>query len=41
MNVKFVEKLGQPEYTGENRCEPCTALNLIIAMFSTSQSILS
>ncbi|MDS0243153.1 MULTISPECIES: hypothetical protein [unclassified Haloferax] len=33
MNVNLVEKLGQPEYTGENRCEPCTALNLVIAMF--------
>jgi hypothetical protein len=27
----FVERLRQPEYTGENRCIPCTAVNVVIA----------
>lgn len=31
MKVDIVETLRQPEYTGENRCEPCTVLNLAIA----------
>jgi hypothetical protein len=26
-----VDRLHQPEYTGENRCTPCTAVNLLIA----------
>ena len=26
-----VHRLRQPEYTGENRCVPCTAVNLVIA----------
>jgi hypothetical protein len=30
MNLKTIE-FKQEEYTGENRCEPCTLLNLIIA----------
>ncbi|APX97631.1 hypothetical protein [Natronorubrum daqingense] len=32
MEIDFVEDLKQPEYTGENRCEPCTLLNLAIAV---------
>ncbi|MFC6823671.1 hypothetical protein [Halopelagius fulvigenes] len=31
MKVDIVEILHQPEYTDENRCEPCTVLNLVIA----------
>ncbi|WP_435118066.1 hypothetical protein [Halolamina sp. C58] len=31
MKTNVVDYLHQPEYTGENRCEPCTVLNLIIA----------
>lgn len=27
----FIERLKQPEYTDENRCPPCTAVNLLIA----------
>lgn len=32
MDINIVENLHQPEYIGENRCEPCTVLNLIIAV---------
>lgn len=32
MDIDVVDALRQPEYTGENRCEPCTVLNLAIAM---------
>ncbi|ELY55555.1 hypothetical protein [Natronolimnohabitans innermongolicus] len=31
MDLEIVDELKQPEYTGENRCEPCTILNLAIA----------
>lgn len=31
MQIDIVDDLKQPEYTGENRCEPCTVLNLVIA----------
>ncbi|WP_081603390.1 hypothetical protein [Natrinema altunense] len=31
MQLDVVDDLKQPEYTGENRCEPCTVLNLVIA----------
>lgn len=31
MNVAVVDELRQPEYTGENRCLACTAVNLVIA----------
>lgn len=31
MAASIGDILRQPEYTGENRCEPCTALNLVIA----------
>ncbi|MDF9747762.1 hypothetical protein [Natrinema salsiterrestre] len=31
MQIDVVDDLKQPEYTGENRCEPCTVLNLAIA----------
>jgi hypothetical protein len=27
----FVERIRQPEYTGENRCTPCTIVNIVIA----------
>ncbi|MDB2265386.1 MULTISPECIES: hypothetical protein [Halorubrum] len=33
MKFDIVETLHQPEYTGENRCGPCTALNLVMAIF--------
>ncbi|MFC6823672.1 hypothetical protein [Halopelagius fulvigenes] len=37
MKVDIIRILRQPEYTGENRCEPCTVLNLIIAgLFSSA-----
>ena len=29
---RTVDRLRQPEYTGENRCIPCTAVNLVIAV---------
>ena len=36
MKVKFIDVLYQPEYTGENRCEPCTILNVLLAgLFSS------
>lgn len=28
----YVDRVRQPEYTGENRCIPCTAVNLLIAV---------
>lgn len=28
----LVERLRQPEYTGENRCTPCTIVNIVIAI---------
>ena len=31
MDIDVVDDLKQPEYTGENRCVPCTILNLAIA----------
>ncbi len=31
MGNEIVDKLRQPEYTGENRCLPCTVLNVVIA----------
>ncbi|WP_339105431.1 hypothetical protein [Haloterrigena salinisoli] len=31
MELEIVDDLKQPAYTGENRCEPCTILNLVIA----------
>lgn len=27
----FIDRLRQPEYTGENRCVPCTVVNVVIA----------
>ncbi|MDJ1430854.1 hypothetical protein [Halostagnicola sp. A-GB9-2] len=36
MKIDVVEALHQPEHTGENRCEPCTILNLIIAAILSS-----
>jgi hypothetical protein len=36
MNIDVVDTYRQPEYTGENRCEPCTVLNLVIAMMLSS-----
>ena len=29
--MSFIIQLRQPEYTGENRCTPCTVVNIIIA----------
>lgn len=31
MSTAFLDRLRQPEYTGNNRCLPCTAVNLAIA----------
>lgn len=31
MKIDLVDSIHQPEHTGENRCEPCTVLNLVIA----------
>lgn len=31
MTFRITEGLRQPEYTGQNRCVPCTALNTVIA----------
>ena len=29
--MSLVDRVRQPEYTGENRCIPCTAVNLVVA----------
>lgn len=31
MRINIIDGLHQPAYTGKNRCEPCTVLNLVIA----------
>lgn len=31
MSTRVIDRLRQPEYTGENRCVPCTATNVVIA----------
>jgi len=31
MSNDLIERLEQPEYTGENRCPPCTLVNVLIA----------
>ncbi|THE66616.1 hypothetical protein D8Y22_00330 [Salinadaptatus halalkaliphilus] len=36
MDIDIVEELKQPEYTGENRCEPCTIVNVAIAVVAGS-----
>jgi len=36
MQLDVVDDLRQPDYTGENRCEPCTVLNLVIATVASS-----
>ncbi|MFC3958842.1 hypothetical protein [Halovivax cerinus] len=30
--VSMVDRIRQPEYTGENRCIPCTAVNVVLAV---------
>ncbi len=32
----FLDRIRRPEYTGENRCLPCTALNVAIAFLATA-----
>ena len=32
---RTIDRLRQPEYTGENRCIPCTTVNLVIAVVLT------
>ncbi|WP_255151221.1 hypothetical protein [Halorarius halobius] len=32
MATPVVDRLRQPEYTGENRCTPCTAVNIVLAV---------
>jgi len=36
MRIDIVDTYRQTEYTGENRCEPCTVLNLVIAVVLSS-----
>ena len=36
MQLDVVDDLRRPDYTGENRCEPCTVLNLVIAAVAGS-----
>lgn len=36
MQITVIKTLRQPEYTGENRCKPCTLLNLTIAVILSS-----
>jgi hypothetical protein len=37
MKIEPIKGLHQPEYTGENRCEPCTVFNVILAgLFSST-----
>ena len=31
MKIKLIRSLRRPEYTGDNRCEPCTVLNVVLA----------
>ena len=31
MKINLIRSLRQPEYTGDNRCEPCTLLNVVLA----------
>lgn len=31
MKIEIVTTLHQPKYTGDNRCEPCTILNVVLA----------
>ena len=31
MSTRVLDRLRRPEYTGENRCIPCTATNLVVA----------
>ncbi|WP_227356894.1 hypothetical protein [Haladaptatus salinisoli] len=33
---RFVDRFRQPEYTGENRCTPCTIVNVTIAVFASA-----
>lgn len=30
--IGFIDRLRQPQYTGENRCTPCTVVNAVIAV---------
>ncbi len=32
----FIDQFRQPEYTGENRCTPCTIVNVVIAVFAST-----
>lgn len=31
ITMSYTDRFRQPEYTGENRCTPCTAVNIVIA----------
>lgn len=31
----MIDRFRQPEYTGKNRCPPCTVVNIVIAVFSS------
>ena len=36
MNITYLDRLRQPEYTGENRCIPCTITNVAIAAVAST-----
>ncbi|WP_380680373.1 hypothetical protein [Salinigranum sp. GCM10025319] len=35
VDLTTIRRLRQPEYTGDNRCLPCTAVNLVLAVFAS------
>lgn len=35
-SLTLIESVRKPEYTGENRCVPCTAVNAVIALVTTA-----
>ncbi|MXV60799.1 hypothetical protein GS429_01670 [Natronorubrum sp. JWXQ-INN-674] len=34
--VAIIDRLRQPEHTGENRCVPCTAVNVVLALVASA-----
>lgn len=36
LQIPFLAQLRQPEYTGENRCVPCTVINVAIAIVASA-----
>lgn len=39
--MPFIERFRQPEYTGENRCLPCTIVNVMISSFFSTFAVVS